>query len=73
MEILNVLFFIKRTKKLSNGECPIYCRLTNKGKRAEFTVNNSIAEDLWNQKAGKAMGKSREVFRLNKSLENIKN
>ena len=72
MERLNVLFFIKRTKKLQNGKCPIYCRLTMKGKRSEFGVNQSVDEEIWIPSAGKAKGNSIEVFRLNKALEKIK-
>lgn len=72
MEKLSVLFFIKRTKKLQNGECPIYCRLTLRGKRCEFGVNKSVIANIWIAIAGKAKGNSVHVFRLNKSLEKIK-
>ncbi len=72
MEKLSVLFFIKRTKKLQNGECPIYCRFTLKGKRCEFTLNKSVAEKIWIAAAGKAKGNSVHAYRLNRSLEKVK-
>jgi site-specific recombinase XerD len=71
VDLLSVLFFIKRTKKLQNGECPIYCRLTMKGKRAEFAINKSINEELWVSVAGRAKGNSIDSFRLNRHLEKI--
>jgi hypothetical protein len=46
-------FFIKRTKKISNGECPIYCRLTMDGHSAEFGAKVSIKEVLWNPATGR--------------------
>ena len=42
-----------------------------KGKRTEFAVNKSVSEDIWIPAAGKAKGKSFEIYGLNKSLENI--
>jgi len=56
---------------LSNGECPIYCRLTMNGKRAEFAVNKSVDENIWIPAAGRAKGNSITIFRLNKHLEKI--
>jgi hypothetical protein len=71
MEQLRVAFFIRRTRKLSNGKCPIYCRLTMNKKRAEFATNKSVDENIWIPVAGRAKGNSVDVFRLNKSLEKI--
>jgi integrase len=42
------------------------------GKRSEFAVNQSVQEDIWIPAAGKAKGNSIESFRLNKSLDNIR-
>uniref|UniRef100_UPI0032171A53 site-specific integrase n=1 Tax=uncultured Draconibacterium sp. TaxID=1573823 RepID=UPI0032171A53 len=72
MEKLSVLFFIKRSRKLKNGECPIYCRLTLRGKRSEFGINRSVVGNNWLATAGKAKGNSVQAFRLNKYLEKIK-
>jgi len=68
-----LLFFIKRTKKLSNGECPIYCRLTLDGHRAEFGTKVSSDEDSWNAATGKAAGKSQKAYVVNNELEDIRN
>ena len=68
---LKTSFYIRRSRKLSNGKCPIYCRLTIKRKRAEFAVNKSVDEKLWIPSAGRAKGNSIDAFRLNKHLEKI--
>jgi hypothetical protein len=68
---LKTSFYIRRSRKLSNGKCPIYCRLTIKRKRAEFAVNKSVDEKLWIPSAGRARGNSIDAFRLNKHLEKI--
>ncbi|WP_321347067.1 site-specific integrase [uncultured Draconibacterium sp.] len=68
---IKISFYIRRSRKLQDGNCPIYCRLTMNGQRAEFAVNKSIKEDLWIPKAGRAFGNSVEAFRINKHLEGI--
>ena len=68
---LKISFYIRRTRKLQNGECPIYCRVAMKGKRVEFAVNKSVVEDKWNSAAGKSTGNLMAIHRLNKHLERI--
>ena len=72
MKQVRILFFIKRTKKHSNGECPIYCRLTLNGQRAEFSANETIAEESWNSRIGKSEGRSRKDYRVNRTIDNIR-
>jgi len=38
----SILFFIKKTKLLKNGEAPICLRITVNGKRAEVQIKRSI-------------------------------
>ena len=37
-----VLFYIKRTKKMKDGTCPIYARITVNNQRSEFAMHKSI-------------------------------
>ena len=46
----NVLFIIKKSKLLKNGEAPICMRITVNKQIAEVAVKRSIPVDLWNQK-----------------------
>lgn len=72
MKQVRILFFIKRTKKHSNGECPIFCRLTLNGERAEFTTNETIKDELWNTKIGKSEGRTRKDYRVNRTIDHIR-
>lgn len=69
---LNVLFYIKKTVTLKDGQHPIYCRITVNGSRAEFSVNRTITAGTWNQQAGKSSGKDQASKSLNQHLEQIK-
>ena len=44
----SILFFIKRTKLLKNGEAPICLRITVNGKRAEVQIKRSVEVNKWN-------------------------
>lgn len=68
---LKISFYIRRSRKLQNGECPIYCRITINKKRAEFAVNKSVDENNWIPITGRSSGNSMVAFRLNKYLESI--
>ena len=43
-----VLFFLKKSKLLKNGEAPICMRITINGKRAEVQIKRSIDVTKWN-------------------------
>ena len=48
-----ILFYLKRTKLLKNGEAPIFMRITVNGERAEISTHRSIDPKLWDQKKEK--------------------
>lgn len=45
----NVLFFIKKTKLLKNGEASVCMRITVNGARVETNIRKSIEPVSWNQ------------------------
>ena len=45
----NVLFFIKKTKLLKNGEASVCMRITVNGVRVETNIRKSIEPVSWNQ------------------------
>lgn len=47
-----ILYFIKRSKLLRNGEAPIYIRITVDGVRAEMGIQRSINISEWLDKKG---------------------
>ncbi|MDD4149869.1 MAG: site-specific integrase [Bacteroidales bacterium] len=69
---LSLLFFIKRTKLLKNGEAPVYMRITVKGSRADLAVNRSVNPDIWSTEKGACIGTTKEARMLNTYIESIK-
>lgn len=48
----SILFFIRRTRLLKNGEAPISLRITMDGQRAEMQIKRSVDEKHWNASKG---------------------
>jgi hypothetical protein len=67
-----VLFFLKRDKQKSNGNVPLYCRITVDGKEARFGMKCDINPKLWDVETGKATGRTAEATRINVLVENTK-
>ena len=67
-----ILFFIKRSKLLRNGEAPIYMRITVDGIRAEIGIQRSIILSDWLDKKGCAKATTAKNKELNHYLEHIR-
>jgi len=61
--------FIIRTARISNGEVPIYCRITVNSARAEFSIKRSVIESQWDN--GKVKGNTEAAKTLNSYLKQI--
>lgn len=58
-----ILFFIKKSKLLKNGEAPICMRITVNGQRAEIQIKRSVEVSKWNsQKECTAGNINRKTF-----------
>lgn len=55
-----VLFFLKKSKLLKNGEAPICMRITINGKRAEVQIKRSIDVTKWNTQKECAIGREKK-------------
>lgn len=66
------LFFVKRTRMLKDGTLPIYARITVNGGRAEFVIQESIAEAIWDGTKGCAIGKTKKARKVNDYLDFVK-
>jgi site-specific recombinase XerD len=51
---------------------PIYGRITVNGKSVQFTAKVDVNPDLWNVKAGKAIGRTKEIQEVNAILDSIR-
>ena len=68
----SILFFIRRTRLLKNGEAPIGLRITMNGRRAELQLGRSVDAGRWNAQRGCAVGKDRKTLELNQYLEVVR-
>ena len=64
-----VLFFLKKTKLLKNGEASVCMRITVNGTRVENNIRKSIDPALWSQAKETARDKSRRACDLNTYIE----
>ena len=68
----SILFFIKRTKLLKNGEAPICLRITVNGKRAEVQIKRSVEVNKWNSQKECVTGRDNKTLELNHYLETVR-
>ena len=68
----NLLFILKKSKLLKNGEAPICLRITVQGQVAEVMVKRNISVHLWNQAKECSNGKQYKDKELNHYLETVK-
>ncbi len=62
--MVSILFFVKRTKRLKNGQAPIFLRITTDKQRAEISLGRSIMPEQWVISKGRA----RPCSAMNKQL-----
>lgn len=68
---MKVLFFIRKSKLLKNGEAPIFLRVTVSGQQDEIRIQRSIPVRLWNNQKGCSKGKDRVSMELNSYIESL--
>ena len=67
-----ILFFIKKSKLLKNGEAPICMRLTVNGKMCDLLIRRSIPAEQWNQAKECAKGNGKYVEEVNRYIASIR-
>lgn len=70
-EMMSILFYIIKTRKLKNGEAPILLRVTVDGAYSDIRINRSVKEEVWDVKLGMCRGKSREANELNEYIRSL--
>lgn len=68
---MKILFFIRKSKLLKNGEAPIFLRVTVNGQQDEIRIQRSIPVRLWNNQKGCSKGKDRVSMELNSYIESL--
>lgn len=64
-----ILFYLKRNVPKSDGTLPIMCRITVDGAIAQFSCKTSVYLDLWDTKANRAIGKSKDAQKINARID----
>lgn len=67
-QTLAILFYLRRDKKKSETEIPIYMRITLNGKRAEMAIHRYIDPEHWNNTASVPRGTKNEIKNLQEFL-----
>lgn len=67
-----ILFYVKRTKLLKNGEAPIFMRITVDSVREEIAIKRSIKLENWDTDKGRAKPTNVYNKELNHYLEHIR-
>ena len=68
----SILFWLNKDRIQSNGEMPIYMRITIDGKRVEISSQKTILPELWDQKAQQVKGKDTNIRMMNSYLDMTK-
>ena len=68
----SILFFIRKTKLLKNGEAPVCLRVTVNGQRAEIQIKRSVNSNNWNSQKGCVVGRDVQSRELNHYLEIVR-
>jgi len=69
---INILFFLARAKKNSQGRCPLKCRVTYLQKRKEFATGLFVIPEYWNSKLQKVHPPNIDNDNLNSHLSLIR-
>ncbi|GHU55888.1 hypothetical protein FACS189411_05250 [Bacteroidia bacterium] len=68
---LKLLFYVKRTEVKQDGSCPVMGRITIGRTMAQFSAKLTVPVSLWDTRAGKVSGKSKQAVEVNRSLDRI--
>lgn len=70
-ESMKLLFFVRKSRVLKNGEVPIFLRVTVCGQQDEVRIQRSVQLRLWNSAKGYSNGKDRASLELNSYIESL--
>lgn len=70
---LNVLFYLKKSKKNKVGEAPIYLRITVNGQRAEMSIKRNANPNIWDERSQRLKGRSEKIRLVNNYIDEVEN
>lgn len=70
-ENLRLSFFIQRTAKDKEGNCPVIGRITIGRSQTQFSTKIRVPDELWDTRKARLIGKSRIAVKHNRALDEI--
>ena len=67
----NICFYAKKDKQKAGGAYPLFARITVDGVASRFNTKLDVLPEMWDGKAGKAIGRTAEAGRINRMLSDI--
>ena len=67
----SIHFWLKKASKKTNGQIPIYARITVEGIRADISLKRSTNEKLWCPKAGRLNPRLAKSKTINRYLDDV--
>ncbi|MDC0009068.1 site-specific integrase [Winogradskyella sp.] len=72
LEKMKVLFYLNKAKTNLTGTCPIYCRITYKKERKQFSTGETVNPKHWNSKKQLIIGDTSSLEYTNCNLMLVK-
>lgn len=69
---INILFFLFKSKRNSKGDSPIYCRLSFKGTRKQFSIGIKVPPKDWEHRKQRIKNTNSSCSFYNESIQNLK-
>lgn len=68
---LKLLFYIKKSEVKQNGTSPIMGRISIGRTMAQFSTKLTVSVSLWDTRANRVSGKSKQAVEVNRALDKI--
>lgn len=68
---LKLLFYLKRSEVKQEGTCPIMGRISIGRTMAQFSTKLTVSVSLWDTRANRVSGKSKQAVQINRALDKI--
>lgn len=68
---LKLLFYIKKSEAKQDGTCPIMGRISIGRTMAQFSTKLTASVSLWDTRANRVSGKSKQAVEINRALDKI--
>jgi len=66
------LFYLRKNQPRRDGTVPIMVKVSVNGESVQFNSKVNVDPAAWDSKAGKAIGRSKEIMDINDTLEDMK-